>query len=418
MKIAMVSEHASPLAALGGADAGGQNVHVDALARALARRGHEVDVHTRRDDAALPDTVPLEAGVAVRHVAAGPPVPLPKDDLLPHMADFAARLREEWLLDPPDVVHAHFWMSAFAALRATEDLDVPVAVTFHALGSVKQRHQGAADTSPAGRVAAEARIARDCARVVATATEEVDELVALGAEAGDVVVVPCGVDVDHFRPDGELARGMWPQPPTGEWRYRLLSLGRMVPRKGVDDIVRALAAVPDASLVIAGGPAREHLDDDAEHARLLALARSAGVADRVSFVGRVSRAEAPALIRSADVVVCAPWYEPFGIVPLEAMACGRPVVGTAVGGLRDTVVDGETGVLVAPQEPDALAAALRELLPDPDRREAMGRHAADRARRRYSWPSIAAATEQVYAELLAGDPTAAPRGGAVLQEAL
>ncbi|HET6689411.1 MAG TPA: glycosyltransferase, partial [Miltoncostaeaceae bacterium] len=143
MRIDMVSEHASPLAVLGDVDAGGQNVHVAQLAAALARRGAEVVVHTRRDDPGLPERVPLTRGVTVRHVDAGPAEPVPKDALLPHMPRFAEVLREEWEPEPPDVVHSHFWMSGLAALDAAEGLPVPVAHTFHALGVVKRRHQGA-----------------------------------------------------------------------------------------------------------------------------------------------------------------------------------------------------------------------------------------------------------------------------------
>ena len=159
MRIDMVSEHASPLAALGEVDAGGQNVHVAQLATALARRGAEVVVHTRRDDPDLPRRVVLAPGVVVDHVDAGPPRPLPKDDLLPHMGRFAEALHDEWAPAPPDVVHSHFWMSGLAALDAAAGLPVPVAHTFHALGVVKRRHQGAADASPAGRIELERSVA-------------------------------------------------------------------------------------------------------------------------------------------------------------------------------------------------------------------------------------------------------------------
>src|SRR3954470_22219983 len=176
MRIAMVSEHASPLAVLGGVDAGGQNVHVAALAAALGRLGHEVVVHTRRDDAALPRRVPLAPGVEVDHVDAGPPSEVPKDELLPYMRAFGDELREAWGEDPPDVVHAHFWMSAIAALRAAVPLGIPVVHTFHALGTVKRRHQGAEDTSPEGRLALEREICRRVDRIVATCSDEVFEL--------------------------------------------------------------------------------------------------------------------------------------------------------------------------------------------------------------------------------------------------
>src|SRR5215207_5361570 len=172
MRIAMVSEHASPLAVLGGADAGGQNVHVAALALALAERGHEVEVYTRRDGAALPERVRFGPGVEVRHVRAGPPVPLAKDDLLPYMAEFGHSLATRWALRPPDVVHAHFWMSGVACEHARRSVDFAFAQTFHALGVVKRRHQGQRDTSPPERLAIEARLASCADAVIATATDE------------------------------------------------------------------------------------------------------------------------------------------------------------------------------------------------------------------------------------------------------
>lgn len=407
MRIAMVSEHASPLAALGGADAGGQNVHVAALSEALARRGHEVTVFTRRDQVALPDRVPLAPGVTVEHVPAGPPMAVPKDELLPYMGAFGEHLAARWGADPPDVVHAHFWMSGLAALVARREVPVPVVQTFHALGVVKRRHQRDRDTSPPSRLRLERAIARDVDRVVATCSDEVFELLRLGVPRSGVTVVPSGVDLDRFTPepapgdaagDGSLpAAGV---PPRGQ-QHRLLYLGRLVERKGVDDLLWALRLVPGAEVLVAGGPAAADLDADPDVRRLRATAAAAGVSGRVHLLGRVARPHVPALLRSADLVVTVPWYEPFGIVPLEAMACGVPVVGAAVGGIVDTVVDGATGVLVPPRRPDVLAHCLRSLLADPLRLSGYGLAGVDRARARYGWPRVAADTESVYDDLLA-----------------
>ncbi len=401
----MVSEHASPLAALGGADAGGQNVHVAALAIALARRGAEVVVHTRRDDPDLPRVAPVAPGVEVEHVDAGPPHPVPKDELLPHMHDFAVDLRRSWRTDPPDVVHAHFWMSGLASLAAARPLGLPVVQTFHALGVIKRRHQGARDTSPPGRQREERRLARESDRIIATCSDEVFELLRMGAELRRVAVVPCGVDLELFRPDGPVAR-------RDRRRARLLVVSRLVERKGIDDAIAAIADLAAAELLIAGGPPSERLDADPEARRLAALARRLGVRDRVRLLGRVEHQEVPALLRSADAVVCTPWYEPFGIMPLEAMACGVPVVATAVGGLVDTVVDGVTGLHVPPRRPDLLADALASLLADPGRLRAFGRAGARRARRRFGWDRIAGGTLEAYAKV--SSPVAegvAARGG-------
>jgi D-inositol-3-phosphate glycosyltransferase len=392
VRIAMVSEHASPLAALGGADAGGQNVHVLELGSALAAAGHEVTVWTRRDDEHTPDVVVVRSGMVVRPVTAGPPSPLPKDDLVPHLPEFTRALAQAWAQDRPDVVHAHFWMSGMAALAAAEPLGLPVVQTFHALGSVKRRHQDAADTSPAGRVAAERVIARRADRVLATCADEVFELARLGAPRRHTTVVPCGVDPAVFTPDGSV------RPRAA--RPRFVVLGRLVRRKGIDEVIAALRRVPGAELLVAGGSPADarHRDPDAERLRVEAAA--AGVADRVRLLGPVARADVPPLLRSADAVVCVPWYEPFGMVPLEAMACGRPVIASSVGGIVDTVVDQVTGVLVPPRRPEAVATAMRTLLATPTRALAFGIAGRDRVLARYGWDRIAASTLAAYEEVV------------------
>jgi D-inositol-3-phosphate glycosyltransferase len=399
MKVAMVSEHASPLATLGGVDAGGQNVHVASLSAALADLGHEVTVYTRRDDPGLPRRVRMRDRVDVVHLPCGPPAPLPKDDLLPHVGELAHALQCDLGRHRPHIIHAHFWMSGLAAVAAGRVVGVPTAITFHALGSVKRRHQGAKDTSPAARLRLEVAVARAVDVVLATSEEEVFELVRMGVDRSRVALVPCGVDTRVFRPD------VAPEP-TVPGRRRIVVVSRLVERKGIGNVVAAMAALPDAELVIAGGPAAEALGDDPEAVRLQSLVDELGLADRVELRGRIERSEVPALLRSADVVVCAPWYEPFGMVALEAMACGVPVVATAVGGLVDTVIHGVTGVHVPPRDPCALGSALRELLADADRRRALGYAGLQRVRARYDWRTIAADTARTYAAI---DRCAAPR---------
>src|SRR5690606_1880059 len=300
MRIAMVSEHASPLAVLGGVDAGGQNVHVAALARALARRGAEVTVYTRRDDPRLPERVAFGDEVVVQHVSAGPARAIAKDELLPWMGAFGVELERAWRRQRPDLVHAHFWMSGLASLQAAERLELPVVQTFHALGAVKQRHQGAQDTSPPERQAIERELLRRCTGVIATCRDEREELRTLGGDPGRVRIVPCGVDLGRFRPEGRAWR-------RRAGRARVVAVTRLVARKGVAELIEALARLDDVELLVAGGLARAALDADAEAQRLRAVATRCGVADRVTLLGRVEREEVPALLRSADLVACCPW---------------------------------------------------------------------------------------------------------------
>ncbi len=393
MKIAMVSEHASPLALLGGVDAGGQNVHVAELSAALCRHGHEVTVYTRREDAEAPRTVTTEQGYRVINVPAGPARALPKDELPPYMDEFGDFLHEQWRHERPDVVHAHFWMSGLAALRAARPADIPVVQTFHALGVVKRRYQGTHDTSPADRVRLEQLIAERTDRIIATCTDEVFELARMGVPRSRTSVIPCGVDPEQFTPEGPSA------PRSAE--HRMVSVGRLVPRKGFDIAITALTSLPDTELVLVGGPDGGELADDPEGGRLLALADALGVRDRLHMLGRVPRTRIAPLLRSADVAVCTPWYEPFGMTPLEAMACGVPVVAAAVGGLIDTVVDGVTGRLIAPQAPLELADAVRDLLSAPALRHRYGRAGRERVEKRYSWDRIATETLRAYRRVTA-----------------
>jgi glycosyltransferase involved in cell wall biosynthesis len=384
MRIAMISEHASPLAVLGGEDAGGQNTHVAELSAALVAAGHDVRVYTRRDGTGPADEVDTPDGYTVVHVPAGPPTAIPKDGLLPYMKDFGRFLADSWRPGGwrPEVAHAHFWMSGLAGLTAGSLTGVPVVQTFHALGVVKRRHQGAHDTSPKRRIAYERALGRGVDRIVAQCQDEVRELLRMGVPRSRMALIPSGVNAATFRPDGPAA----PRTRTP----RILSVGRMVERKGFQDVIAALRFVPAAELVIVGGRI------DPLFTRLSRYAEACGVADRVTFAGAVPREQMPPWYRSADVLVSAPWYEPFGLTPLEAMACGVPVVGSAVGGLTDTVVDGITGVLVPPRAPRALGDALRALLADRMRRMAYGSAAVDRARHTYSWERAAQQLVAVY----------------------
>lgn len=407
MDISMISEHASPLAAIGGADAGGQNVHVAELALGLARRGDRVTVYTRRDSAELDERIPLGPGVEVVNITAGPAAPVERDRMLPYMPELAQGVAADWARrGAPELVHSHFWMSGLAALDAVAQHEertgqrIPIVHTFHALGTVKRRHQGSADTSPPERASLEPRVGREVDAIIATCEDEVDELEKMGIDRSRTTVAPCGVDIRRFVPDGRRAL-----KPT---RATIGVVGRIVPRKGTDLVISALAeleerGINDIELLVVGGPdaSGAGLLSDPEIARLSEVACALGVGDRVRFLGRIPQEQLPAILRCLDAVVCTPWYEPFGIVPLEAMSCGVPVIAAAVGGLRDTVVDGVTGVHVPPRDPTAIADALEALLPDRARRHDMGRAGRVRVEELFTWDDVAARTAAVYRQVLA-----------------
>ena len=406
MKVAVVSEHASPLAIAGGADAGGQNIYVAHVARQLAKNGCVVDVFTRREDPATPEIVELADGVRVIHVTAGPQRIIPKERLLPYMREFADMMglffRSEARRGRPyHVLHANFFMSGLAAMQVRQQIPLPLVTTFHALGKVRRLHQGSADGFPDSRFDIETRLVRESDRIIAECAQDKDDLVNLyGGDPDRIDIVPCGSDADEFFPvDRALARAQlgWDQSA-----YSVLQLGRMVPRKGIDNVVRAIGILKhayrrDVRLYIVGGesdaPDRRATP---EIGRLEKIARAARVGDCVEFCGRHRRDRLHLFYGAADVFVTTPWYEPFGITPLEAMACARPVIGARVGGIKSTVVDGETGFLVRPQDPGVLARRLVDLMDDPVRASAFGEAGRERVARHYTWAGVARDILAVY----------------------
>ncbi|MGK8522457.1 glycosyltransferase [Nocardia asteroides] len=387
MKIAMVSEDASPLAEGSPADGGGRGPYVAELSAAYVRRGHEVTVYTRRTSARAPVELVADGGYRVVHIEAGPPAPLPIDRTLPYLGDFGTVLRRHWAAEQPDLAHAHYWKSGLAAELASRAHGIPVVLTFHGLGVVQRRCEGLADPSPRSRIRFERLIATRAAHVVATCPDEVAELTRMGVPRFRTSIVPCGVDLTTFTPEGAAA--------DRHATHRLLASGELARRSGFDPVVKALADLPDTELVIVGGPAADD-EDDAEGRRLRRIASDHGVRERLRLAGPVARPMLPRLYRSADVVLCTPWYDPFGRVALEAMACGKPVVATPVGGLLDTVVDGVTGRFVAPPEPDAIVRAVRPLLTDSTLRDTWGAAGYQRVAGRNSWDRVATETLSAY----------------------
>jgi phosphoheptose isomerase len=418
-RIAMISEHASPLAMLGGVDAGGQNVYVGQLARHLAAIGYEVDVITRRDSPLLPETAEWVRGVRIVHVPAGPPESVRKEDLLPHMEEFTAnvlrlarRQRRGYAL-----AHANFWMSGLVAADVKQAIALPFVVTFHALGRVRRAFQRAADQFPDARFAIEDRIVAEADQVIAECPQEAEDLIRYyNADPARITVVPGGFDPTEFWPISKaLARvslGLNPDQPV------ILQLGRLVPRKGVDTVVRGFARLRrehgvNARLLIVGGDSN---DPDPsltpEIGRLRGVAREEGVEDAVTFVGRRGREVLKYYYSAADVFVTTPWYEPFGITPLESMACGTPVVGANVGGIKFTVRDGETGYLVPPDDAAAIAERIAHLYRHPRLLNVFRRQAIKRANDLFTWDHVATGVATVYEDvLIAGDPRRREQAG-------
>lgn len=409
-KIALISEHASPLAALGGVDAGGQNIAVGELAQHLANIGYEVDVFTRWDDKRLPEVIAWRSGVRIIHVKAGPVTYMPKEELLPHMAEFTKNMRSFFSQQesPYKLVHAHFFMSALVAADLKKSLGIPYIITFHALGKVRQLHQGESDRFPKERIGIEKRVIDEADQIVALCPQDRDDLITLyQADPEKITIIPNGYNVNDFYPiDKLLARMVLGLDPK---ERIILQLGRLVPRKGVDNVIRALGELKrnhhlHARLLVVGG--ESDIPDPTvtpELGRLQALAQKETVADLVTFVGRRGRDTLRYYYSAADVFVTTPWYEPFGITPLEAMACGTPVVGSNVGGIKYTVQDGQNGFLVPPKDAKTLAGRLAELLKS---RKLLTYFSENGLRRvnEFTWGAVANQTATMYEKVVLENP--------------
>ncbi|MFN8557502.1 MAG: glycosyltransferase [Dehalococcoidia bacterium] len=415
-RIALISEHASPLGALGGIDSGGQNVYVGQLARHLAMSGYEVDVFTRRDAPLLPEIGEWVNGVRVIHVPAGPAAYVRKEDLLPYMEQFAAFMLRFCRRQrrPYDLIHANFWMSGLVAAELKRALGIPFVVTFHALGRVRRAWQGDADEFPDERFAIEDCVAAEADHIVAERPQDEEDLIRLyNADPARVTIVPCGFDPAEFFPiSKELARVALGYSPD---ERIILQLGRLVPRKGVDNAIRGFARLRrdhrmPARMLIVGGES----DDPSpalnpEIGRLRAVAEAEGVADAVTFIGRRGREALKYYYSAADVFVSTPWYEPFGMTPLEAMACGTPVVGANVGGIKFSVRDGESGYLVPPNDPDALGERLAHLLRHPKLMSVIRRQAIRRVNDLFTWRTVTGAMAALYEDVIGARPATGRR---------
>jgi glycosyltransferase involved in cell wall biosynthesis len=392
MKIALVAQNATPLHPRTGAGPDRDDIGLSELTRQFAGQGHQVTVYTQKNLADVPDQAELHAGVRVEHIDAGPvaeTVTEPGDaDLLERVPAFSGPLRSLWESDRPDVVHALAWTSGLAALAAARDLGIPVVQEFSSL-SVAERRAAAgfrdqpgavkADGASAARIRLEPAIGRSATAVVATNSAEVSDLADLGVHRSSIRIVPWGVDTDLFTPEGPVAKR--------NGRPRLLTAADLTQRKPLETLLRALTKVPDAELLVVGGPAEAELSKDDNYVKLAKFAATLGIADRVIFTGKVEY---------ADLVISTCQYEPSGTTSLQAMACGTPVIAPPVGGHMDAVVDGTTGIIIPPDRPALLAQRIRQLLAHPMLIEAYGVAAVDRVRSRYSWDRIAGETLAVY----------------------
>jgi D-inositol-3-phosphate glycosyltransferase len=403
-RVAFISLHASPLDQAGQRNAGGLNVYVRALSVALARQDLQVDVFTRRTDADTPAVVELAPDARVIQVDAGPLEPVPPDDLLPFVPLFTAGVvafagvhRQAY-----DVVHSHYWLSGLVALRLRRRWRVPAVHMFHTLAQVKRCVAGIWTDADQRRAVLEQEVLTGVDAIVAATTLEAAQLRRLyDGSSARIYTIPCGVDLAQFAPgDRAAARkalGLPAEVPL------VLAAARIEPLKDLGTAVRAVGllahyGLPDAHLVIAGGPLTGRAGAQ-EEARLRSLATQTGLGSRLRLVGAVAQRELPRYMAAADAVIVPSLYESFGMVALEALACGRPVVASAAGGLQLTVHDGENGFLAPAGDAAAFADRLATVLRNP----ILAQHMSLRARRSaepYSWMAVAERTQCLYESLV------------------
>lgn len=405
-KIALISEHASPLAVLGGVDAGGQNVYVAELSRYISKMDYDVDVFTRWEDTSLPQVTNWMSNVRVIQVKAGPVQYIQKEDLLQYMPEFRRSImdfmeQEEIMYD---LIHANFFMSALVAMELKEIMDIPYVVTYHALGKVRRIHQKEADKFPIERLDIEEETAARADRIIAECLQDKEDLRNLyNVDISKLSIVPCGFCPSEFYPVNQAYARK--QLGLNEDENIILQLGRMVPRKGVDNVIEALfflkLSTRKTRLLIVGGEA-ETPDPKScpEIARLQKIAEELGVESSVTFVGRRDRHLLKYFYSAADIFITTPWYEPFGITPLESMACGTPVIGANVGGIKYSVKNGATGYLVPPKDPQALALKIDHLLSNKTLLKRMQVNCLKRVHHLFTWKKIAESVANVYEDVL------------------
>ncbi|MFQ5855136.1 MAG: glycosyltransferase [Anaerolineae bacterium] len=414
MRIAMLSVHTCPLAALGGKQTGGMNVYVRELSRELGRRGVQVDCFTRSENPAVShiDDTDLGPNVRVIHVVSGPEAPASKSVIWQHLPSFVDGVRHFARREDIQyhVIHSHYWFSGWVAWMLESDWpSVPIVHMFHTLGHLKNLvAQTGAKQEMRQRVTMETEIMRFADRLVAATPRDREQMITFyGADPTKIAVIPPGVDLELFRPIPQVEAKAHLGLPA-EHRM-ILFVGRIEPLKGLDTLIRAMARLVEKEpllrgafcVCIIGGEVEPELMDD-EMRRLNRLRGELGISDVVTFLGSRDQTELPYYYSAAEMIAVPSYYESFGMVALEAMACGTPVIASDVGGLSFIVRDGETGFLIPERDTDALAEKMLLFLSRPELRDDLGSRGVEIAQG-YAWSSIARQILSLYREVLPPD---------------
>lgn len=399
-RYALISVHGDPAAEIGRDGAGGQNVYVRSLGLALAKLGCQVDMFTRREHPDQPKIIQHSSGCRTIRLDAGPTKFIHRDYLFEYLPAFI----EAWLAFQQEsgytyeIIHSNYWLSGWVGLQLSSRLGVPQVHTYHSIGKVKYQTMGDLPEIAQTRLATERACLEKADCVIATSPQEAEDLRRLVSENGRIEIIPCGIDTQHFSQfSREKARELLGIPAATKL---LLYVGRFDRRKGIETLLQACAKLPrDFQLYLVGGKRGEG-EDGIEYDRIVTAVELLNLSDVVNFKGQVPQPDLPPYYAAADVCIVPSYYEPFGLVAIEAMAAGTPVIASRVGGLQYSIADGETGLLVPPQNPDALAAVIESISDDRAKTSALGEAGRERVRSEFSRTAIATKIERLYRALL------------------
>jgi glycosyltransferase involved in cell wall biosynthesis len=423
--IALISDHGDPAAEIGKEAAGGQNVYVRQVGEALAKLGWQVDMFTRKVKADDPAIVQHSPHCRTIRLVAGPQDFVPRDQLFRYMPEFVEAFQVFQAKEGTNypLIHTNYWMSAWVGLQIKQKSNIQLVHTYHSLGAVKYQAVPLRPEIADTRLQVEQEVLENASCIVATSPQEEESLRSLVSLAGQVEVIPCGTDIENFHiiPKSEARARLGLQPDDAIVLY----VGRFDPRKGIDTLVKACARLKEGvncrvlgfdsscllptpyalnpsklKLVIVGGSDPDQVDGQ-ERQRIEAKVRELGLADQTQFVGQVGHDVLPLYYTAADACVIPSHYEPFGLVAIEAMACGTPVIASDVGGLKFTVVPEETGLLVPPGDVDAFANAIDRILSHELWAKKLQRQASIRVQENFSWAGVGAQLSNLYRHLLA-----------------
>jgi D-inositol-3-phosphate glycosyltransferase len=403
-RLALISVHGDPAIEVGKEEAGGQNVYVRHVGEALSHQGWQVDLFTRRvspEQSAIVEHTPHCRTIRLN---AGPQAFIPRDEIFEFLPEFVQGfLAFQKQLDAPyRLIHSNYWLSSWVGMELSKKLSIPQVHTYHSLGAVKYKSVSTIPLIAKTRLAVEKACLETVDRVVATSPQERDHMRSLVSSRGSVDIIPCGTRIDHFgtvtQAEARRELGIAPDEKV------VLYVGRFDPRKGIETLVRAVHLCQSRKnekvrLIIGGGSRPGHSDGD-ERERIESIVAELELESITHFAGRLSQDDLPSYYAAADVCVVPSHYEPFGLVTIEAMACGTPVVGSDVGGLQFTIVPEQTGLLAPPKDVVAFAAAIDRLLLNPDWRHALGQAARKRVETTFSWDGVATQLGKLYDLLL------------------